>query len=363
MIKFQSPIGLVLKKGSDQVRLIFHLSYDFKVDVTEDGRLLNHHTPKERSSVHYRDLDYAVKVYMRLKRLGGNRNPVFGGKTDVRSAFRLVPLKPHCWRWLIMKAEDPNTGKTQYFVDKCLPFGASISCAIFQQISNGLKFLIEYKAGVPDTVTNYLDDFLFLALSILACNNLIEQFLEMCKELGIPISLEKTEWGCELVIFLGILLDGRHYMLRIPLEKRQKAVNLLKFFLDKKKATIKQLQELCRYLNFLCKAILPGRAFLRRMYSKYSKIAHFQLPSGRKVVKYQNKPFHHVRLDAEFKNDCRVWLEFLSEDNDLNNIVNRPMVDVLSTYADAKELCFYSDAHFRIRLYIQPALDTSNVEC
>ena len=35
---------------------------------------------------------------------------VLGGKTDVQSAFRLVPLKPGSWKWLIMKAEDPQTG-------------------------------------------------------------------------------------------------------------------------------------------------------------------------------------------------------------------------------------------------------------
>ena len=44
------------------------------------------------------------------------------------------------WKWLVMMAENPETGKIQFFIDKCLPFGASISCAIFQDFSDGLKF-------------------------------------------------------------------------------------------------------------------------------------------------------------------------------------------------------------------------------
>ena len=57
----QSPIGLVPKIGSDQTRLIFHLSYDFaktEGDIMEGS--LNYHTPKNKCSVHYNDIDYAV---------------------------------------------------------------------------------------------------------------------------------------------------------------------------------------------------------------------------------------------------------------------------------------------------------------
>ena len=61
----QSPIGLVPKKasGSDQTRLIFHLSYDFK----ENGlHSVKYFTPKEKCSVKYKDLDYTVRMYLKL---------------------------------------------------------------------------------------------------------------------------------------------------------------------------------------------------------------------------------------------------------------------------------------------------------
>ena len=56
----QSPIGLVPKDGGDGVRLIFHLSYDY---VRDGNKSLNFHTPREKCTVAYKDLDYAVQAY------------------------------------------------------------------------------------------------------------------------------------------------------------------------------------------------------------------------------------------------------------------------------------------------------------
>ena len=82
------------------------------------------------------------------------------GKTDVQSAFRILPMSRCSWPWLIMMAENPKTGKMQYFIDKCLPFGASISCAIFQKFSDALKFMIQHREKVHNKVSNYLDGLL-----------------------------------------------------------------------------------------------------------------------------------------------------------------------------------------------------------
>ena len=106
-----------------------------------------------------------------------------------------------------MKAQDPLTGEWKYFIDKCLPFGSSISCSHFQRFSNALQHLIEWGAQAQGRVTNYLDNFLFIALSLLGCNYLINEFLKLCEDLNVPVLMEKTEWVSEFTIFLGILLD------------------------------------------------------------------------------------------------------------------------------------------------------------
>ena len=169
----QSPIGLVPKDGnSGKTRLIFHLSYDFGEE--EDKKSLNHHTPDEICSVKYHDLDDAVqscldvcKVKSQNDSEQGKKNIVFQdniecedyddtndnddedsifmGKTDVQSAFHLVPLSVWSWAWLVMFAIHPRTKEKLFFIDKCLPFGASISCSIFQRFSNALKYLAQIR--------------------------------------------------------------------------------------------------------------------------------------------------------------------------------------------------------------------------
>ena len=383
----QSPIGLVPKAGnSGKTRLIFHLSFDFKNDDQTVMRSLNYHTPRDKCSVRYNDIDHAVRAYLKLSRKGkerpvssylskiyededeehdhDNNTIIYAGKTDVQSTFRLAPLNKNSWQWLIMKAQDPAIGQWKYFIDKCLPFGASISCAIFQRISNALKFIVERRAKVPrDTITNYLDDFLFLALTILGCNALIDQFLSICKEVRVPISMDKTQRVQVMIIFLGLMLDGKRLVISIPMEKCEKAIKMLCNFVDKKKAMVKELQELCGYLNFLCKAIFPGRPFLRRMYSKYSKIA--LIPSHPKDARShflckesKRKLHHHVRLDKEFKADCKIWLKFLGETSRLATIVNRPMIDILGIKEMSTDICFYSDASASPKLGYGCLLDT-----
>ena len=268
----QLPIGLIPKAGN-KTCLIFHLSYEFK----SGNGSVNSHTPKEKCTVKYNDLDEVIRKSLRLlDSLGKTSAIIWYGKTDVQSAFRLIPTKPGQWWLMIMKAQHPITHKWYYFVDKCLAFRHSISCAIFQHFSNVLahssraKRSTEMKYSMD--LTNYLDDFLFLALSQLACNQMLQGFLKICGLMGVPISLEKTEWVVIVIVFLGILLDGKRKILVIPEEKRLKALNTINELLDKRSAIVKELQSLAGLLNFLNRAIHPGRAFTRRMYSKFSGV-------------------------------------------------------------------------------------------
>ena len=194
---------------------------------------------------------------------------------------------------MIFKAEDPSTGQYKYFVDKCLPFGASISCSLFQKFSNALRHIVTSITGHTFAVTNYLDDFLFTETSARACNRMVRVFLHVCEQINLPVAHDKTEYASSQMVFLGILLDGYHLILAIPLDKKIRAINMLKLIIDKKKATLEELQRLTRYLNFLSKAIFPGHAFTSHMYAKFSGLSNL-------------KKFHHIRLDQEFKLDCRV---------------------------------------------------------
>ena len=126
----QTPVGLVPKAGN-KTRCIFHLSYDFK----NGNCSINYWTPTELCSVKYNDLDQAVRNCLKLlEELGWNQT-IFYSKADLKSAFRVLPLLVRNRCFLLLKAQHPTTGEWFYFIDKCLLFGASISCAHFQRFS------------------------------------------------------------------------------------------------------------------------------------------------------------------------------------------------------------------------------------
>ena len=326
----QSPAGLVPKAGG-RTRLIFHLSHNFKQSGLAS---VNAFTPKDKCTVKYKDIDYAVNTCFRCT-IKENETLYFG-KTDVTSAFRLVPLARKCWKYLILKAKDPESGQWRFFVDKCLPFGSSISCLHFQRLSDALRHIVEYKMRTPMAVTNYLDDFSFVATTVRKCNYLIKTFMAICQDLGILIAQEKTVWVTSEITFLGIVMDSRNWVLSIPDNKRTRALNLLRMA-DKKKATVEEIQKLAGFLNFLGRAIFPGRAFTRRMYSKFSGII-----DGKKAL----KKYHHVKLNREFKQDCNVWIDFLGGNDSseqIRSVMKRPFVDLCKEIDEKEVLNFYTD--------------------
>ena len=325
----QSPIGLVPKAGG-KTRLIFHLSYNFSERHKDQS--VNSFIPRDLCSVRYNDLDAAVQACLGISRLAvevTGSGYMYVGKSDFLSAFHQVPLNQKSWFCLILAAEDPRDKKLKFFVDKCLPFGASISCAIYQKFSDAIKHALCYRITIT-CVINYLDDFLFIQYMIEKCNELIRSFLKLCAYINLPVAHEKTEWAAETVVFLGNLLDGRNLMMSIPIEKKNKAVRLLNEFADKRKSMVCNLQVLTGYLNFLSHAIFAGRAFTRRIYVKYS---------GTKVKKL--KQYHHIALDEEFKFDLQVWQIFLTHYQ--SRAICRPMVD-LEVVIEARQLNFASDA-------------------
>ena len=162
----------------------------------------------------------------------------------------------------------------------------------------------------------------------------------MCEDLGVPVSLEKTEWANQLIIFLGILLDGKLHLLAVPEEKRIQTLHLLNLIKAKKSAMVRDLQSLAGHLNFLNRAIVPGRVFTRRMYAKFSS---FIDKNGNKVQGSCIKQHHHIRLDKEFKSDCDIWISFLNQQDYHRKLLCRPFLDIDDT-VHAETLDFYTDA-------------------
>ena len=221
-----------------------------------------------------------------------------------------------------------------------LPFGASISCAIFQHFSNALAHIARSKTNhiLYKEITNYLDDFLKMALTEEECNGMLTIVTQSRNKIGVPLAIEKTVWVTCHTVFLGILLDGVYTILALPVDEIERATYLLKLILAKKKVMVKQVEKLACLLNFLHQAIYPGRAFTRRMYAK--------IPSS--SGKGSLKPYHHIYLDNEFRQDCKTWLLFLTESTDLVKYC-RPFTNLAITM-EATELGFHTDSSSNGRL-------------
>ena len=154
----QSPLGLVPKDNGTDMRLIFHLSHPRKVGQDGQRNSVNANTPSEICKVNYPDFSTVVLCCMQE----GQNCSI--GRSDNRSAFRNLGILPRHWWYLIMKAKSPIDHCWYFFVDKCHPFGASISCSHFQKVSDAVAFLVQHSTNKP--LVNYLDDYLFAALLV-----------------------------------------------------------------------------------------------------------------------------------------------------------------------------------------------------
>ena len=244
----QSPIGLV-PKGKNDTRLIFHLSYP----RGEKKLSVNACTPRELCSVRYNDFEEAARMCWKA-------GPgCFVAKSDMNSACCNLPIRPEDWKWLVMMAPHPVTKMKCYFFDKCLPFGAGISCSHFQRFSNCVAHLVKWKTGKK--THNYLDDFFFVQLLKALCDGQVEKFIGICREINFHVSMEKTFWGHTVIIYLGILINTVSQTISIPIEKIEKALDMLQEITTAKRTAVLRMQQLTGLLNFMSKAIIPGCAF------------------------------------------------------------------------------------------------------
>ncbi len=279
-----SPIGLIPKAEKGKFRLIQHLSFP-------KGESLNDGIDRENCMVQYTKFDVAVTLVASVGK------GALMAKADIESAFRLLPIHPEDFNLIGMKIED------DFFVDKALPIGASCSPALFETFSTFLEWVVR-KEAMSDRIIYYVDDILCCGeadeSNPLSCKRLVECLEKVCAKLDVPLAPEKLVGPTTKLIFLGLEIDSVKQLVTVPLEKlgpiRNKIINAL----AAEKLTRKELQSLVGSLSFICRAVTPGRPFLRRL---------IDLQCGIK------EPWHKIRLTSGAKSDLRMWLLFLKDFN------------------------------------------------
>lgn len=297
-----SPIGLQPKKNPGDYRLIHHLSHPH-------GNSVNHYIPEELTTVQYASISKAISS---IQEFGPG---CFLAKSDIKSAFRIVPVHPSVHQLLGIQWRE------FYYYDRFLPMGASSSCAIFERFSTALEWIAAQEIKQCH-IHHVLDDFIFVSASESSCLHALQQFESICAYIGVPLAPEKTEGPSQVLTFLGIELDTIAMEARLPEDKLRKCHLLITRALGKKSIQVRPLQSIIGTLNFACNVILPGRAFLRRL---------IHLLIGK------SNPHHHVSLSAGAKSDLRTWEAFLDNFNGKSFFLEQRWVT-------SRSLLLYTDA-------------------
>ena len=181
-----SPLGVVPKKVPGEFRLIHHLSFP-KGDSVNDG------ISSLDSAVQYARVDDAVKM---VKAVGRN---CFLAKTDIKNAFRIIPIHQSDHHLLGMK------WRNLYYFDCCMPMGCSSSCKTFESFSTAVEWIAKEKLSI-DSILHLLDDFLIGAPTRNLCQKRLDLFLRLCEFLGIPMAPEKTCGPAQILSFACLIL-------------------------------------------------------------------------------------------------------------------------------------------------------------
>ena len=209
---------------------------------------VNENIPKDLCTVQYDTLDKIIQFVIYY----GQGSYI--SKSDIEKAFRIIPLHQDSFHLMGFKWKD------QYFYDKCLPMGCSISCKLFEEFSTSIQWILSHVYHISG-ISHILDDFMFVDSSFEACNKKLEIFLSVTRWLNIPIKSSKTFRPCQIMIVHGIEVDTIAMEMRLPKDKLDKAQEQLQRLRHSKKTTFRILQSIIGLLNFACQVVVPGRAF------------------------------------------------------------------------------------------------------
>ena len=178
-------------------------------------------------------------------------------KVDISRAFRNVPIDPADAIHLGIKWQE------KFYIDKNLAFGAVHGTAIFERISNFIRFILANK-GIQ--VWNYIDD-------IYACchkdeaDEAFHTLLQVINSIGLPVNPKKVFQPCEKLSILGIVVDIYQGTFSIEDEKLDQILQLCQETIIKGQITKRDLQRLLGKLLYISRCVKGARIFLNHLLS------------------------------------------------------------------------------------------------
>ena len=157
-----------------------------------------------------------------------------------------------------------------------------------------------------------------------SCHKDMDIFLDTCKKTGVPIAHDKTVGPSQVVTYLGIEIDARKQVIRVPGEKLKELVELLHSWTSRRECTKRELCSLVGSLSTAAKVVKPGRLFYR-----------FLIDLSTTVKSYD----HHIYLNASARADIDWWRRFVRTWNGVEFFTR--------VFTNSQKLQLSSDASFR----------------
>lgn len=282
-----SPLGLVPKHDGGW-RRIHDLSFPC-------GTSVNDGIPQDWGALEYATYDDAVAA---LLQQGPGAQFV---KRDLKDAFRHVPVAISD-QWLLGFHCDGR-----YWIERYLPFGLRTSPFIFDLFAKALNWILV--AILRWTIVlHYLDDFFAILAPTDDAIAYGQQFDLVCDELGFKINHTKDIMGT-IADFLGIEFDSILMQARLPPDKLARARNTVKVLLNRAVISHRELESAVGFLSFAAKIVIPGRAFLTRLFDAI------------------RRPTTLIRITSHIRADLLWWEAFLKDWNGLKlirHVTSRP---------------------------------------
>ena len=242
-----SPLNTVPKKDPNERRIIMDLSYP-------KGNAVNDYIDKNEYLGEFSQVIFPkVDDFVELIKTKGKGCLLF--KKDLARAYRQISVDPKNYNLVSF------VWKKHIFCDTVLSMGLRSAANICQRVTNAISFIM-LQMGIA--ILNYLDDLAGAerqdnAIFAYSCLGTV---LQKC---GFVESIEKASPPSEIMSFLGVLFNTLTMTMEITPERLAEIRHLIKTWLQKESATLKQVQSLLGKLNFIAACVKPSRIFVSRL--------------------------------------------------------------------------------------------------
>lgn len=212
-------------------------------------------------------------------------------KGDIDKAFRNVPVRQRDWPLLAFHADGV------LYVDTRLPFGHVLSPYYFVNIVGRPVLYVAVRRGASllGALASYIDDFFGGCDTYEDALDQMQLWLQVCADLGVPVSKAKTFLPAQVVEILGFIINTLDMTISVDSERIQAILDEIAFVEGRRAVRRQDLERLAGKMTFVCSVVPGGRTFMRNILTS---------------VHQTRQPRHWVHLSAAFRADLLWWKRF-----------------------------------------------------